>query len=109
MSTTPRLRHTTSTPKFLVTIGSDNTATRTAGVLAATSWAAKSSTTGEFLGSAHVVLELTEPSRFDPSGFILEHYVDGDLLDMNEPTHNTKAAPDNLHVWGKLFLLKYGA
>ncbi|KAK1783016.1 Glyoxalase/Bleomycin resistance protein/Dihydroxybiphenyl dioxygenase [Copromyces sp. CBS 386.78] len=37
---------------------------------------------------------------FDPSGFILEHYVDGDLLDMNEPTHNTKAAPDNLHVWG---------
>lgn len=38
---------------------------------------------------------------FDPSGFILEHYVDGDLLDMNEPTHNTKAAPDNLHVWGK--------
>jgi len=37
---------------------------------------------------------------FDPSGFILEHYVDGDLLDMNEPTHNTKASPDNLHVWG---------
>ncbi|KAK0643751.1 Glyoxalase/Bleomycin resistance protein/Dihydroxybiphenyl dioxygenase [Cercophora newfieldiana] len=37
---------------------------------------------------------------FDPSGFILEHYVDGDLLDMNEPTHHTKAAPDNLHVWG---------
>lgn len=40
---------------------------------------------------------------FDPSGFILEHYVDGDLLDMREPTHNTKAAPDNLHVWGKLY------
>ncbi|KAK4199167.1 putative dioxygenase [Triangularia verruculosa] len=37
---------------------------------------------------------------FDPSGFILEHYVDGDLLDMNEPTHHNKAAPDNLHVWG---------
>ncbi|KAK3318145.1 Glyoxalase/Bleomycin resistance protein/Dihydroxybiphenyl dioxygenase [Apodospora peruviana] len=37
---------------------------------------------------------------FDPSGFILEHYVDGDLLDMTEPTHHTKAAPDNLHVWG---------
>ncbi|KAK3687891.1 Glyoxalase/Bleomycin resistance protein/Dihydroxybiphenyl dioxygenase [Podospora appendiculata] len=37
---------------------------------------------------------------FDPSKFILEHYVDGDLLDMNEPTHRTKAAPGNLHVWG---------
>lgn len=37
---------------------------------------------------------------FDPSGFIMEHYVDGDLLDMKEPTHHTKAAPDNLHVWG---------
>jgi hypothetical protein len=39
--------------------------------------------------------------RFDPAGFILEHYVDGDLLDMKEPTHHTKAAPDNLHVWGE--------
>ncbi|KAK4224068.1 Glyoxalase/Bleomycin resistance protein/Dihydroxybiphenyl dioxygenase [Podospora fimiseda] len=37
---------------------------------------------------------------FDPSGFIMEHYVDGDLLDMKEPTHHNKAAPDNLHVWG---------
>jgi hypothetical protein len=42
-------------------------------------------------------------TRFDPSGFIMEHYVDGDLLDMKEPTHHTKAAPDNLHVWGMLF------
>jgi hypothetical protein len=32
----------------------------------------------------------------------MEHYVDGDLLDMKEPTHHTKAAPDNLHVWGTL-------
>ncbi|KAK0722651.1 Glyoxalase/Bleomycin resistance protein/Dihydroxybiphenyl dioxygenase [Lasiosphaeria miniovina] len=37
---------------------------------------------------------------FDPSKFILEHYVDGDLLNMDEPTHHNKAAPDNLHVWG---------
>ncbi|KAK1768168.1 Glyoxalase/Bleomycin resistance protein/Dihydroxybiphenyl dioxygenase [Phialemonium atrogriseum] len=37
---------------------------------------------------------------FDPSGFIMEHYVDGDLLDMNEPTHVSPASPDNLHVWG---------
>ena len=40
-------------------------------------------------------------NRFDPSGFILEHYVDGDLLDMNEPSHHTKAGPGNLHVWGE--------
>lgn len=39
--------------------------------------------------------------RFDPSRFILEHYVDGDLLDASEPTNDTLAEPDNLHVWGK--------
>lgn len=50
---------------------------------------------------ARIWPKLTRAPRFDPSGFILEHYVDGDLLDMNEPTHHTKAAPDNLHVWGK--------
>ncbi|KAJ9161694.1 Glyoxalase/Bleomycin resistance protein/Dihydroxybiphenyl dioxygenase [Coniochaeta hoffmannii] len=37
---------------------------------------------------------------FDPAGFILEHYVDGDLLDMSEPIHKNPASPDNLHVWG---------
>ena len=45
--------------------------------------------------------DLTGGGRFDPSGFILEHYVDGDLLDMTHPTQHTKAAPDNLHVWGE--------
>ncbi|CAN8103215.1 unnamed protein product [Discula destructiva] len=37
---------------------------------------------------------------FDPSRFVLEHYVDGDLLDASYPTQRTKASPDNLHVWG---------
>ncbi|PSR74292.1 Glyoxalase/Bleomycin resistance protein/Dihydroxybiphenyl dioxygenase, partial [Coniella lustricola] len=38
---------------------------------------------------------------YDPKAdFILEHYVDGDLLDRSYPTQYTKAAPDNLHVWG---------
>lgn len=41
-------------------------------------------------------------NRFDPAGFILEHYVDGDLLDMSEPIHKNPASPDNLHVWGEL-------
>ncbi|KAK2000442.1 glyoxalase [Colletotrichum falcatum] len=40
---------------------------------------------------------------FDPSGFIMEHYVDGDLLDDTEETHHNPASPDNLHVWGKCF------
>ncbi|TGJ78698.1 hypothetical protein E0Z10_g10073 [Xylaria hypoxylon] len=37
---------------------------------------------------------------FDPSGFILEHYVDGDLLTADEPTHRSQAGPGSLHVWG---------
>ncbi|ROV88139.1 hypothetical protein VMCG_10434 [Cytospora schulzeri] len=37
---------------------------------------------------------------FDPSRFILEHYVDGDLLDNTYPTQRSRASPDSLHVWG---------
>lgn len=40
---------------------------------------------------------------FDPSRFILEHYVDGDLLNQDYPTQRTKASPDGLHVWGECF------
>lgn len=40
---------------------------------------------------------------FDPAGFIMEHYVDGDLLDDSEPTQKSEASPDNLHVWGESF------
>lgn len=38
---------------------------------------------------------------FDPSGFILEHYVDGDLVDSSEPSHRNAAGKDTIHVWGK--------
>lgn len=38
---------------------------------------------------------------FDPSKFILEHYVDGDLLDNTYPTQRSKGSPDSLHVWGE--------
>lgn len=38
--------------------------------------------------------------RFDPSRFILEHYVDGDLVNSNHKTNRSKAGPGNLHVWG---------
>ena len=37
---------------------------------------------------------------FDKSGFILEHYVDGDLVNDETPINRSQAAPDNLHVWG---------
>ncbi|SPO03177.1 related to 2,3-dihydroxybiphenyl-1,2-dioxygenase [Cephalotrichum gorgonifer] len=37
---------------------------------------------------------------FDPSRFILEHYVDGDLVDSSHVTNRSKASPDSLHIWG---------
>ncbi|KAI0456422.1 glyoxalase [Xylaria acuta] len=37
---------------------------------------------------------------FDPSDFIFEHYVDGDLVNADEPTHRSQAGPGSLHVWG---------
>ncbi|KAB5566207.1 Glyoxalase/Bleomycin resistance protein/Dihydroxybiphenyl dioxygenase [Coniochaeta sp. 2T2.1] len=37
---------------------------------------------------------------FDRSGFIMEHYVDGDLVDETTPIHKSEASPDSLHVWG---------
>jgi hypothetical protein len=37
---------------------------------------------------------------FDPSRFILEHYVDGDLVNDETPINKTQAALDNLYVWG---------
>ncbi|KAJ5198603.1 uncharacterized protein N7498_007720 [Penicillium cinerascens] len=37
---------------------------------------------------------------FDTSRFILEHYVDGDLVDDEHPINRSQASPDNLHVWG---------
>ena len=39
--------------------------------------------------------------RFDPSRFILEHYIDGDLVNDETPINRTEAGPDNLHVWGE--------
>lgn len=38
---------------------------------------------------------------YDTSKFILEHYVDGDLVNSATETHVTRASPDDLHVWGK--------
>jgi hypothetical protein len=38
--------------------------------------------------------------RWDTSKFILEHYVDGDLVDDTTPIGRSEAGPDNLHIWG---------
>ncbi|KAF3024141.1 hypothetical protein E8E14_006660 [Neopestalotiopsis sp. 37M] len=37
---------------------------------------------------------------YDPAGFIMEHYVDGDLMDSTQAPHRSQASPDGLHVWG---------
>jgi len=37
---------------------------------------------------------------FDPSKFIMEHYVDGDLVNDETPINRTKAEDAHLHVWG---------
>ncbi|TVY47502.1 Metapyrocatechase [Lachnellula occidentalis] len=37
---------------------------------------------------------------FDTSRFILEHYVDGDVVNCRTPTSRSKAGPDSLYVWG---------
>lgn len=41
---------------------------------------------------------------YDPSRFMLEHYIDGDLVNDETPINRTKAGPGNLHVWGMLGL-----
>ncbi|OTB06025.1 hypothetical protein M426DRAFT_10160 [Hypoxylon sp. CI-4A] len=37
---------------------------------------------------------------YDPFNFIMEHYVDGDLVNASEPIHHSQAGPGSLHVWG---------
>ena len=38
--------------------------------------------------------------RFDTSKFILEHYVDGDLVNCETPINRDVASPDGLYIWG---------
>jgi hypothetical protein len=40
------------------------------------------------------------PLRFDASGFILEHYADGDLVNCNTGYDRKPAAKHSLYVWG---------
>ena len=45
--------------------------------------------------------------RFDPSKFILEHYVDGDLVNCETPITKNAASPDGLHIWGKFVSIAF--
>lgn len=38
--------------------------------------------------------------RFDGSGNVVEHYVDGDLVNEDTPERRIPAGPDSLFVWG---------
>ncbi len=62
-------------------------------------WEARYLITGNY-AKRNEITELTNLKRFDPSKFIIEHYVDGDLVNDKTPTGRIKAHPDNLHVWG---------
>jgi hypothetical protein len=39
--------------------------------------------------------------RYDPSRFILEHYVDGDQCNEAQETIISESSHDNLYVWGE--------
>lgn len=38
--------------------------------------------------------------RFDPNGFVVEHYVDGDLVNCNSPVGLEPAIPSVISSWG---------
>jgi len=76
-------------------------AMRIAGAWADTSWALRFSIIGMGLEGLDSYWAFADWIRFDPSHFILEHYVDGDLVNDEYPTHRSLASPDSLHVWGK--------
>ena len=46
------------------------------------------------------MIDDTPNPRFDASKFIVEHYVDGDLVNSETPINREPASPDGLYVWG---------
>lgn len=43
---------------------------------------------------------LTRHHRFDPSGFVVEHYVDGDLVNEDSPNNDEPAVAATVSSWG---------
>jgi hypothetical protein len=62
-------------------------------------WGARFSIIGMIQKCMRCASEDPLVQRFDPSRNIVEHYVDGDLVNGETPINRTKAA-DSLHVWG---------
>ena len=75
---------------------------RIAGVLGDISWVVRFLIIGIVFLQLLVIVDSLRLilDRFDPSRFIVEHYVDGDLVNDESPTNRSLASPDNLHVWG---------
>ena len=46
------------------------------------------------------MLLIQHVSRFDPSGFIVEHYADGDLVNSETPATRELATKKSLYAWG---------
>ena len=45
--------------------------------------------------------------RFDPSGNVVEHYSDGDLVNRHSPFQREPAGPNLLYIWGPNLPLAY--
>jgi hypothetical protein len=45
-------------------------------------------------------IRLTDISRFDASGNVVEHYSDGDLVNCDTPWERCPEAPHSLYIWG---------
>lgn len=102
-SITPVTKSTILTPRSWAMTISERRVGPTAGALADTSWAARSSTTGMCAppsASSHDYYILLTPYRFDSSGNVIEHYSDGDLVNKDTPLSREKAAFESLYVWG---------
>ena len=99
----PVSRSTISTRSSWVANTSKVKAGPIAGVSGDINWAARSSTTGESIADPFVSqagLCQADAARFDASGFIVEHYSDGDLVNNQTKPTRQKLAPDTMASWG---------
>lgn len=55
-----------------------------------------------FMSVVYLPFSMLTPimSRFDPSGNVVEHYSDGDLVNKGSSVAREPAAPSSLYVWG---------
>jgi len=75
----------------------------TAGEWADICWEAKFLITGMIVFNSALSTKFSDSEwncRFDPSGNVLEHYSDGDLVNIDTEVTREPAAPQTLFVWG---------